>query len=175
MGKKVKCNLDAIELLVLDVDGVLTDGQLIVHGDGSESKCFHTLDGHGIRLWQRAGGKTALLSGRYSEATQRRADQLEIAHVIQDCHFKLPALQKLIEALHLKPERVAYVGDDLPDLPAIRFVGLGVAPANAVDEVKQEADYVTTRQGGQGAVREAIEYILKNSGRWQALMERYLA
>lgn len=175
MGKKVKCNLDAIELLVLDVDGVLTDGQLIVHGDGSESKCFHTLDGHGIRMWQRAGGKTALLSGRYSEATQRRADQLEIAHVIQDCHFKLPALQKLIEALHLKPERVAYVGDDLPDLPAIRFVGLGVAPANAVDEVKQEADYVTTRRGGQGAVREAIEYILKNSGRWQALMERYLA
>jgi len=175
MGKKVKCNLDAIELLVLDVDGVLTDGQLIVHGDGSESKCFHTLDGHGIRLWQRAGGTTALLSGRYSEATQRRADQLEIAHVIQDCHFKLPALQKLIEVLHLKPERVAYIGDDLPDLPAIRFVGLGVAPANAVDEVKQEADYVTTRRGGQGAVREAIEYILKNSGRWQALMERYLA
>lgn len=175
MGKKLKCNLDAIELLVLDVDGVLTDGQLILHGDGSESKCFHTLDGHGIRMWQRAGGKTALLSGRYSEPTQRRADQLEIAHVIQDCHFKLPALQKLIEALHLKPERVAYVGDDLPDLPAIRFVGLGVAPANAVDEVKQEADYVTTCRGGQGAVREVIEYILKNSGRWQALMERYLA
>jgi 3-deoxy-D-manno-octulosonate 8-phosphate phosphatase (KDO 8-P phosphatase) len=168
-------NLDAIELLVLDVDGVLTDGQLIVHGDGSESKCFHTLDGHGIRMWQRAGGKTALLSGRYSESTQRRADQLEIAHVIQDCHFKLPALQKLIEALHLKPEGVAYVGDDLPDLPAIRFVGLGVAPANAVDEVKQEADYGTTRRGGQGAVREVIEYILKNSGRWKALMERYLA
>lgn len=175
MGKKLKCNLDAIELLVLDVDGVLTDGQLILHGDGSESKCFHTLDGHGIRMWQRAGGKTALLSGRYSEPTQRRADQLEIAHVIQDCHFKLPALQKLIEALHLKPEHVAYVGDDLPDLPAIRFVGLGVAPANAVDEVKQEADYVTTCRGGQGAVREVIEYILKNSGRWQALMERYLA
>ncbi len=168
-------NLDAIELLVLDVDGVLTDGQLVLHGDGSESKCFHTLDGHGIRLWQRAGGKTALLSGRYSDPTQRRADQLEIAHVIQDCHFKLPALQKLLDALHLKPENVAYVGDDLPDLPPIRFVALGIAPANAVDEVKQEADYVTTRPGGQGAVREAIEYILKNSGRWQALMERYLA
>ncbi|MDI6449741.1 KdsC family phosphatase [Anaerobaca lacustris] len=168
-------NLDAIELLVLDVDGVLSDGQLVLHGDGSESKCFHTHDGHGIRMWQRAGGKTALLSGRYSEPTQRRADQLEIAHVIQDCHFKLPALQKLLDALHLKPENVAYIGDDLPDLPPIRFVALGIAPANAVDEVKQEADYVTTRPGGQGAVREAIEYILKNSGRWQALMERYLA
>jgi len=168
-------NLRAIELLVLDVDGVLTDGQLILHGDGRESKCFHTLDGHGIRMWQRAGGRTALLSGRYSEPTQRRAEQLEIAHVIQNCHFKLPALEKLLEELHLKPENVAYVGDDLPDLPAIRFAGLGVAPANAVDEVKQEADYVTTRPGGQGAVRETIEYILKNSGRWQALMERYLA
>ena len=126
-------NLDAIELLVLDVDGVLTDGQLVVHGDGSESKCFHTHDGHGIRMWQRAGGKTALLSGRYSEPTPRRADQLEIAHVIQDCHFKLPALQKLLDALHLKPENVAYVGDDLPDLPPIRFVALGIAPANAVE------------------------------------------
>ena len=168
-------NLDAIELLVLDVDGVLTDGQLVLHGDGSESKCFHTHDGHGIRMWQRAGGKTALLSGRYSEPTQRRAEQLEIAHIIQDCHFKLPALQKLLDSLHLKPENVAYVGDDLPDLPPIRFVALGIATANAVDEVKKEADYVTTRPGGQGAVREAIEYILKNSGRWQALMERYLA
>jgi 3-deoxy-D-manno-octulosonate 8-phosphate phosphatase (KDO 8-P phosphatase) len=168
-------NLDAIELLVLDVDGVLTDGRIVLHGDGSESKCFHTHDGHGIRLWQRAGGRTALLSGRYSEPTQRRADQLEIAHVLQDCHFKLPALEKLLDALHLPPESVAYVGDDLPDLPPIRFVGLGIATANAVDEVKQEADYVTTRPGGGGAVREAIEYILKNSGRWQALMERYLA
>lgn len=172
---KLKQNLEAIELLVLDVDGVLTDGQLVLHADGSESKCFHTLDGHGIRMWQRAGGKTALLSGRYSEATQRRAEQLEIAHVIQNSHFKLPALEGLLEKLGLRPEHVAYVGDDLPDLPVIRFVGLGVATANAVDEVKKEADYVTTRSGGQGAVREAIEYILKNSGRWQALMERYLA
>ncbi|NLZ03762.1 MAG: HAD hydrolase family protein [Phycisphaerae bacterium] len=175
MVNKLSTNLETIELLVLDVDGVLTDGQLVLHGDGRESKCFHTHDGHGIRMWQRAGGKTALLSGRYSEPTQRRAEQLEIAHVIQNCHFKLPALEALLEELHLKREHVAYVGDDLPDLPAIRFAGLGVATANAVDEVKREADYVTMRPGGQGAVRETIEYILKNSGRWQALMERYLA
>ena len=175
MAKEHKHNLQAIELLVLDVDGVLTDGQLVLHANGSESKCFHTLDGHGIRMWQRAGGKTALLSGRYSEPTQRRAEQLEIVHVLQNCHFKLPVLETLLDDLHLRPENVAYIGDDLPDLPPIRFVALGIAPANAVDEVKQEADYVTTRPGGQGAVREAIEYILKNSGRWQALMERYLA
>jgi 3-deoxy-D-manno-octulosonate 8-phosphate phosphatase (KDO 8-P phosphatase) len=174
MSQERKQNLEAIELLVLDVDGVLTDGQLIVHADGSESKCFHTLDGHGITMWQRAGGKTALLSGRYSEPTQRRADQLKIPHVLQNCHFKLPALQTLLDELHLRPEKMAYMGDDLPDLPPLRFAGLGLAPANAVEDVKREADYVTTRSGGQGAVREAIEYILRNSGRWQALMERYL-
>ena len=175
MTEETKGKLAAIQLLVLDVDGVLTDGQLVIHGDGSESKCFHTLDGHGIRLWQRAGLQVALLSGRYSAPTQRRAEQLEIAHVIQDCHFKLPALEKLIAELQLSPENVAYVGDDLPDLPAIRFVGFGVAVANAVDAVKEHADYVATRSGGAGAVREVIEHILKTSNRWQPLMERYLA
>ncbi len=174
MTDELKQKLEAIELLVLDVDGVLTAGELVIHSSGTESKCFHTLDGHGIRMWQRAGLEVALLSGRYSEPTQRRADQLEIRHVLQDCHFKLPALQNLLDKLGRLPENVAYVGDDLPDLPPIRFVGFGVAVANAVDEVKAHADYVTTRPGGHGAVRETIEYILKNSGRWEPLMERYL-
>ena len=167
--------LAAIRLLVLDVDGVLTGGHLTIYGDGAESKAFHTHDGHGIRMWQRAGLKVALISGRQSEPTQRRAEQLEIAHVFQDCHFKLPTLKQLLAELHLEPENVAYVGDDLPDLPVIRFVGFGVAVANAVDEVKEQADYVTGRPGGEGAVREVIEMILKASDRWQSLMERYLA
>ena len=174
MTEETRRKLEGIQLLVLDVDGVLSDGRLVIHGDGSESKCFHTLDGHGIRMWQRAGLQVALLSGRHSDPTQRRAEQLQIAHVIQDCHVKLPALKKLIAELDLSPENVAYVGDDLPDLPAIRFVGLGVAVADAVEEVKEQADYVTTRSGGAGAVREVIEYILKTSDRWQPLMERYL-
>ena len=174
MTEEIKVKLEAIKLLVLDVDGVLTDGHLLIHGDGGESKAFHTLDGHGIRMGQRAGLKVALLSGRHSEPTQRRADQLQIAHVIQDCHFKLPALKALLTELHLYADDVAYVGDDLPDLPPIRFSGFGVATANAVDEVKAHADYITTRPGGQGAVREVIEYILKNSNRWEPLMERYL-
>lgn len=168
-------NLAAIELLVLDVDGVLTDGGLIVSGDGNEAKRFHTLDGHGIRMWQRAGGRVALLSGRSSAAVDRRAKELEIAHVLQDCHVKLPALEQLLAELNLKPENAAYIGDDLPDLPVIRHVGLGVAVANAVEEVKACADYITTRPGGSGAVREVIEYILKQSGRWDSLMSRYLA
>ena len=167
--------LDAIELLVLDVDGVLTDGGLIVNGDGTESKRFHTLDGHGIRLWIRAGLKVALLSGRRSAPVAQRAAELGIQHVIEDCHFKRPALEQLLEALHLKAEQAAYIGDDLPDLPALQLVGFAVAVANAVDEVKGCAHYVTTRPGGSGAVREVIEYILKGSGRWEPLMQRYQA
>jgi 3-deoxy-D-manno-octulosonate 8-phosphate phosphatase (KDO 8-P phosphatase) len=166
-------NLADIKLLVLDVDGVLTDTAIIINADGSESKMFSSLDGHGIRMWQRAGLNVAFLSGRESEATTRRAQQLGIEHCIQDCHNKLPALRELAEKLKLKAEELAFIGDDLTDLPPIRYAGFGVAVANAVDEVKQQADYVTTRSGGRGAVREVIEYILKNTGKWQHLMERY--
>jgi 3-deoxy-D-manno-octulosonate 8-phosphate phosphatase (KDO 8-P phosphatase) len=174
MRYEMMTDLADIELLVMDVDGVLTDGTLVINADGSESKFFNSMDGHGIRMWQRAGLKVALISGRASEPTQRRAEQLKIEYVFQDCHNKLPVLEKLIEQLGLSSEKVAYIGDDLTDLPIIRYVGFGVVVANAVDEVKQYADYVTTRPGGSGAVREVIEYILKNTGKWQQLMKRYL-
>lgn len=167
-------NLADIQLLAMDVDGVLTDGTLVINADGSESKFFNSLDGHGIRMWQRAGLKVALISGRASEPTQRRAEQLQIEYVFQDCHDKLSVFEEFLERIGLSPDKAAYIGDDLTDLPAIRFAGFGVTVANAVDEVKQYADYVTTRPGGSGAVREVIEYILKNSGRWQKLMARYL-
>jgi len=103
-----------------------------------------------------------------------RAKQLDVEYVLEDCHYKLDALEKFLGDVNLSPAQVAYVGDDLPDLPAIRHVGFGVAVANAVDEVKQHADFVTTRPGGGGAVREVIEYILKSTGRWRELMTRYL-
>jgi 3-deoxy-D-manno-octulosonate 8-phosphate phosphatase (KDO 8-P phosphatase) len=173
MIKKPRTELAAIVMLVLDVDGVLTDGRIITHPDGSESKCFHVLDGHGIRLWQRAGLKVAWLSGRESVATSRRAEELQVPYVLQDCHEKLPALKALLEEVGVPAPNVAYVGDDLMDLPPMRYVGFGAAVANAVDEVKECADYVTTRPGGAGAVREVIEHILKGSGRWQDLMTRY--
>jgi len=175
MKQRRHVDFGAIQLLVLDVDGVLTDGRLIIHGDGSESKCFSTLDGHGIRLWQRAGLKVALLSGRLSEPVNRRAEQLEIACVLQNVHFKGPALEQLVRDAGLQPQNVAYVGDDLMDVPAIRYAAFGAAVANAVDELKECADYVTKREGGHGAVREVIEFILRNSGRWQTLMDRYMA
>lgn len=174
MTAKQKANLEDIQLLVLDVDGVLTDGTVIINGDGSESKSFNTLDGHGIKLWKRAGLEIAFLSGRFSEPTSLRAKQLEIKYVLQDCHVKLPFLEELVEQLGLSPQNVACIGDDLTDLPLIRYAGFGAAVANAVDEVKEYADFVTTRPGGSGAVREVIEYILKNTSHWQELMERYL-
>ncbi len=167
-------NLSDIKLLALDVDGVLTDGTIIINGDGSESKFFNVQDGHGIRLWLRAGLKIALFSGRASAPTEIRAKQFGIENVFQDCHYKLPVLEKFLKQEGLTPQQAAYVGDDLQDLPAIRYVGFGVAVANAVDEVKKYADFVTTRPGGAGAVREVIEYILKDSGKWQELMKRYL-
>ncbi len=169
-----KANLSEIKLLVLDVDGVLTDGTLIVNADGSESKNFNVLDGHGIKLWKRAGLKVAFLSGRVSESTGHRARRLEVDYCLQDCRDKLPALEKLLKEANLPPQAVAYVGDDLPDLPPMGYVGFAVAVSNAVDEVKRHADFITTRPGGSGAAREVIEYILKSTGKWAKLMERYL-
>jgi len=143
-------------MLAMDVDGVLTDGTLIINADGSESKFFNSLDGHGILMWQRAGLKVALVSGRTSEPTRYRAEELQIEYVFQDCHNKLSVFEKFLEQISLSPEKVAYIGDDLTDLPVMRYVGFGVAVANAVDEVKQHANYVTKAAGGSGAVREVI-------------------
>ena len=171
----MKINLTDIQMLVMDVDGVLTDGTLIINGNGTESKSFSSLDGHGIRMWQRIGLKVAIISGRASEPTKIRAEQLQIEYVFQDCHHKLPVFKELLEQVGLSPEKVAYIGDDVTDLPVIRYAGFGVTVANAVDEVKQYADYVTTRPGGSGAVREVIEYILKKSDKWQQLMTRYIS
>lgn len=173
MKKSRTIDFEAINWLVLDVDGVMTDGSIVLRGDGSESKLFNLHDGHGIKLWMRAGGEVALISGRISMATQCRAEQLNIKHVFQDCKKKLPVLKEFLEGMQIDPERVAYVGDDLMDIPGVRHVGFGVAVANAVQELKDQADYITTSGGGDGAVREVIEYILKRAGKWDALMERY--
>ena len=174
MKKNGTIDFKAINWLVLDVDGVMTDGTILLRGDGSESKRFNIQDGHGIKLWKRAGGDVTLLSGRASMATQCRAEQLDIKHVFQDCHRKLPVLKEFLDRMQIAPEHVAYVGDDLLDLPGVRHAGFGVAVANAVQELKDQSDYVTTRRGGDGAVREVVEYILKRAGKWDALMKRYL-
>lgn len=167
-------DLAAIKLLVMDVDGVLTDGTITIYADGSESKRFHLVDGHGIKMWHRAGLQTAFLSARPSEATRIRAEQLNINYVFQGCKEKLPAFEQLLIDANLSAQNVAYVGDDVLDIPVATRVGFAVAVKNAVDELKTSAHYVTSCCGGQGAVREVIEYILKNTGRWDQLMQRYL-
>ena len=163
-----------IKLLILDLDGVLTDGTIQLHADGTESKRFHVQDGHGIKMWHRAGLEVAIISGREAKVTDLRAEQLGIQHVLQGRKKKLPSFQSLLSDLHLRQEQVAYIGDDLLDLPLVRRAGFGVAVANAVQELKEEANYITHASGGHGAVREVIEYILKRTGQWQKLMERYL-
>jgi len=174
MAGKQQSKLAAIKMLVMDVDGVFTDGTIIINDDGTESRMFSFLDGHGIKLWHRAGMNSAIISGKESRATAIRAQQLGIEHVVQGCKKKLGAFESLLAETGLRADEIAYIGDDLLDLPLIRRAGFSVAVANAVDELKEAADYVTTRSGGCGAVREVAEYILKATGKWDRLMERYL-
>jgi 3-deoxy-D-manno-octulosonate 8-phosphate phosphatase (KDO 8-P phosphatase) len=174
MGQLKDIDFSKIKLLVMDVDGVMTDGTVIINADGSEGKNFSIVDGHGVKLWHRAGFATAIISGRPSGATTVRAEQLSIGHVMQGCKKKLPAFDSLLEELSLDYSEVAFVGDDLLDLPLVKRAAFGVAVANGVDELKDGADYITNKTGGNGAVREVIEYVLKRNGKWQGLMERYL-
>jgi 3-deoxy-D-manno-octulosonate 8-phosphate phosphatase (KDO 8-P phosphatase) len=169
----VQKKLDAIKMLVLDVDGVLTDGTIVVDSQGIESKFFSVLDGHGIKMWKRAGLAVAFLSGRASAATKHQAKELAVDFCLNGRRDKLKGLKELIKMSKTPAEQIAYVGDDLPDLPVIQCAGFSVAVANAVDEIKQAADYVTKRKGGEGAVREIIEYILKKTGRWNAIVKKY--
>lgn len=161
-----------IKWLLLDVDGVMTDGGIILSG-GLEIKRFHVQDGLGINLAQRAGLRVGILTGRESEAVARRARELEIEEVSQGCSSKLEAYLQVLERYGLKDEEVAYMGDDLPDLPLLRRVGLAFAVANAVPEVKRQADHVTQKAGGEGAVREAVELLLRLIGQWEKVIASY--
>ena len=167
--------LALIELLVLDVDGVLSDGRITYADDGAEIKAFHVRDGAGIRFWLDAGRRAAIISGRDSPAVARRAEELGIAHVFQGAGAKLPALRRLLADTGLEPSRVCVMGDDLPDLPLVRQVGLGVAVADACPELRAAAHYITRLPGGQGAVREVVELLLREQGLWTPLLQRFQA
>ncbi len=162
-----------IELILSDVDGVLSDGGIIFNNQGIEMKKFHIRDGLGIKLWQRAGYQFGILTARTSQIVKLRAAELGINIVRQGFEDKLPAAIQIIEQLKLQPSQVCYIGDDLTDIAVIRHVGLGAAVSNAVEEVRQVADYLTTSAGGMGAVRELIEMLLKEKGRWQDLIRHY--
>lgn len=161
-----------IELLILDVDGVLTDGGIVYGDNGLELKRFHVRDGSGLKIWHACGKRTAIITGRTSHVVERRAAELKIETVIQSAADKLPAYAEVLRQLQLQPEQVCSMGDDLPDLPLLRHSGLAVAVADACAEAKADAQYVTRAAGGHGAVREAIELILGCQGLWRATVER---
>jgi 3-deoxy-D-manno-octulosonate 8-phosphate phosphatase (KDO 8-P phosphatase) len=161
----------AIELLVLDVDGVLTGGGIVLGTGGLEIKEFHVRDGSGLKFWHQAGKRTALMSGRTSAAVETRAGELGISLVLQGAGDKVSALRSVLTQVGVRPEAVCYVGDDLPDLPALRQCGLAAAVADACAEVRAEAHYVTGAAGGRGAVREVVELILRCQGAWALLGE----
>lgn len=166
-------DLAKIRLLVCDVDGVLTDGRIILDSTGAETKQFHVRDGSGLKYWRRAGRQAAFLSGRESPVVLRRAAELGVRLVEQGAKDKLPALRRLLKAARCTAQETAYIGDDLPDLPIFWRVGFRAAVADAVAEVREAADYVTRAAGGRGAVREVVELILKAQGRWPRILARY--
>ena len=162
-----------VRLLLLDCDGVLTDGRITLDADGDEQKSFHTRDGHGLVLLHRAGLQSGIISGRTSGAVVRRARDLGIAHVRQGTHNKLVEFAEVLAAAGVTEQEVAFVGDDVTDIPLMRRSVLAVAVADASDETRAAAHYVTSLPGGFGAVREVCELILKAQGRWDELMRRY--
>lgn len=164
-----------IELILSDVDGVLTDGGLAFDNQGIESKRFHIRDGLGIKLWQRAGHRFGVLTARVSQIVKIRAAELSIDIVRQGFENKLPAALEVIRELRLSPLQVCYIGDDLTDLPVMRAVGLGVAVADAAEEVRAAAGLITRLPGGQGAVRELVEVLLKAQMRWDDLIRKYIS
>ena len=164
----------AIRLAIFDVDGVLTDGRLYFMPDGTEFKSFNTLDGHGIKMLIASGVETAIISGRNSPLVEKRASNLGIQHLIQGREDKLNALEELRQRVNFKDQQIAFLGDDLPDLPVMRQVGLGMAVASADPFVREHAHGVTRNAGGMGAAREFCELIMRAQGTLDAAQAAYL-
>ena len=162
-----------VRLLLLDVDGVLTDGSVSLPGAGPEAKSFFIRDGLGIVWAHRAGLSVGLLSGRASDATSRRAAELGISLLIQGHNDKAAAYTQIVTSRQVRDEQVAYMGDDLLDLPVLSRVGLATSPADAVDDVRTRVHWVSRYPGGRGAVRELIELVLRAQGEWDALVRTF--
>lgn len=179
MGPEDKLGADLIEkmrrvkVLILDVDGVLTDGRIIINDDGQETKCFDVRDGHGLKLIRRAGIEVMFLTGRKSRVVEHRARELGVDQVHQGALDKLAVFQEILARGGLVPEQTAYMGDDIVDLPVLRRAGFSVTVCDAHAEVVRAADLVTKNPGGRGAVREVCELILKAQDKWEELTGRY--
>lgn len=166
----MKQRIGKIKLLALDVDGVLTDGKIIYDSAGREIKNFQVQDGYGIVFFQQAGFKTAIITARASQVVAMRAKDLKINRLYQNAFPKIHAYRQMLRDFKLKDEQLCFIGDDLLDIPILKRVGFAVAVPNAVDEVKKVVHYITRKTGGNGAVREVIDLILKTTGRWEAVM-----
>ena len=162
-----------IELILCDVDGVLTDGGIIVDNQGIETKRFHVRDGMGIKLWQKAGYRFGVITVRSSHIVKTRVAELGIEIIRQGADDKLATAKEIMQGLGLTPRQVCYIGDDLPDLPVVCSVGLGVAVADACAELCSAAHLVTRSAGGTGAVREVVELLLKAQNRWGEILRHY--
>jgi 3-deoxy-D-manno-octulosonate 8-phosphate phosphatase (KDO 8-P phosphatase) len=165
--------LEKIKLLLLDVDGIMTDGRIIYTNDGQETKAFDVKDGHGLKLIQRAGIKVGIITGRQSQVVIKRAEELGIEFLYQGSRDKLEPYHEILQKTGLTDEQVAYVGDDVVDLPVLTRVGFAATVIDAVEDVKPYVHYVTERPGGRGAVREICDLILKTSDRWQSVAGKY--
>lgn len=163
----------AVRLFLVDVDGVLTDGGIVFDANGVEAKRFHVRDGHGIKLLRRAGIDVGILTGRTSDAVRIRAAELGITRVRQGVFDKVAAWREILEETGYSAEQTAYVGDDVVDIPLLRRVGFAATVADAEEYVRSEADFVSSRRGGHGAVREIIDFVLKCSGAWDTVCARY--
>lgn len=173
--KNIKAKAKKIKLLILDVDGVMTDGSIILDNDGNEFKRFHVRDGHGIKMIQTAGITVGIITGRKSKVVEVRANELGIKEVHQKIFKKSVVFEQLLEKYKCKDENVAFMGDDVVDRELLKRAGLTAAPADAEEEAKELADIVTQRGGGRGAVREFIDLILKSSGLWEKVSGESLA
>jgi len=162
-----------VTLLLLDVDGVLTDGGIIYDDTGREIKRFHVRDGHGIKMLGRAGVDVGIITGRTSGVVAVRAKELGISLVRQGAMDKVAAWREILASRGLAPEATAYVGDDIVDVPLLKSVGFAAAPADAEPYVREAADFVSSRAGGHGAVREIVEFVLRSAGRWESVASRY--
>jgi len=163
-----------IKLLLMDCDGVLTDGRLWLTDDGDEQKSFNTKDGLGLALLRRAGLRSGIITGRKSLGVERRAQELGIEFLRQGDEQKTAAFEEVLQLAGVNEDEVAFIGDDLSDIPLMRRAEFAVAVADAVDEAQAVAHYITRAEGGRGAVREVVEIILKSQGRWNDLVEGYL-
>ena len=171
----LEARMKRIRLIILDVDGVLTDGGIYMGPDGEAMKRFDIKDGAGIVLWGRVGGMTAILTGRSSKIVENRAKELHISIVRQGCTNKRAAYEELKEELQVTDDEVAYIGDDIIDLPVMRQVGLPIAVGDAAPEVHEIASFTTNHAGGHGAIREAVERILRAQGRFEEAAAQYLS